>query len=174
VYATALLREQQCLFVATNLDHADVISGSSSISGSSTGQVARVMPGTGSLVAALQVASGVTPVSPEWCRVLHTSSPAGWCSRHMVRAARLVPLQVNVGKGGPWLLPYLKQAFNLDPSRTAVIGDRLDTDMALGKQGGLVTLLPLTGVTSLAEAMAAPPGEAPDYILSSVADLAGL
>jgi hypothetical protein len=26
-----------------------------------------------------------------------------------------------------------------------MIGDRLDTDVAMGKQGGLVTLLPLTG-----------------------------
>lgn len=68
VYATALIREQQCLFIATNLDHADAISSSSSSDGSngsngSNGHLGRVMPGTGSLVAAVQVASGVTPVS---------------------------------------------------------------------------------------------------------------
>jgi ribonucleotide monophosphatase NagD (HAD superfamily) len=53
--------------------------------------------------------------------------------------------QVNVGKGGSWLFPYLLAKFQLQPSRTAVVGDRLDTDIAMGKQGGLVTLLPLTG-----------------------------
>lgn len=71
VYATALIREQQCLFVATNLDHADAISSSgtsssnngSSGNGNDAGAVGRVMPGTGALVAAVQVATGVEPVS---------------------------------------------------------------------------------------------------------------
>ena len=62
VYATALIREQGCLFIATNLDHADAISSAGSNGNSSVG---RVMPGTGSLVAALQVASGVQPVSKQ-------------------------------------------------------------------------------------------------------------
>lgn len=61
VYATALIREQGCLFIATNLDHADAIS-SSSNSANGGSSVGRVMPGTGSLVAAVQVASGVEPV----------------------------------------------------------------------------------------------------------------
>jgi ribonucleotide monophosphatase NagD (HAD superfamily) len=52
VYASACLRELPgCLFVATNLDHADYIGNN------------RMMPGTGALVAALQVASGMEPVS---------------------------------------------------------------------------------------------------------------
>jgi hypothetical protein len=52
VYASACLRELPgCLFVATNMDHADVIGNN------------RMMPGTGALVAALQVASGMEPVS---------------------------------------------------------------------------------------------------------------
>lgn len=50
--------------------------------------------------------------------------------------------QVNVGKGGAWLFPYLLRRFQLDPTRTAVIGDRLDTDIHMGKEGGLVTILP--------------------------------
>jgi hypothetical protein len=69
VYVTALIREQGCLFIATNLDHADAIS-SSSGGGSyvdGTSAVERVMPGTGSLVAAVQVASGAVPVSLGCC-----------------------------------------------------------------------------------------------------------
>lgn len=65
VYATALIREQQCLFIATNLDHADAISNNSSSNGDGALPVGRVMPGTGSLVAAVQVASGVQPVSQQ-------------------------------------------------------------------------------------------------------------
>lgn len=50
-----------------------------------------------------------------------------------------------MGKGGEWLFPYLMQKYQLQPSRTAMIGDRLDTDIAMGRSGGLMTLLPLTG-----------------------------
>lgn len=54
-------------------------------------------------------------------------------------------LQVNVGKGGNWLFPHLCDVLGLDPSVCCVVGDRLDTDIALGKQGGMLTVLPLTG-----------------------------
>jgi hypothetical protein len=51
VYASACLCELPgCLFVATNLDHADYIGNN------------RMMPGTGALVAALQVATAMEPV----------------------------------------------------------------------------------------------------------------
>eukprot|EP00878_Enallax_costatus_P045096 GHUV01053994.1.p1 GENE.GHUV01053994.1~~GHUV01053994.1.p1 ORF type:complete len:205 (+),score=63.30 GHUV01053994.1:536-1150(+) len=52
VYASACLRELPgCLFVATNMDHADCIGNG------------RMMPGTGTLVSALQVAADQQPVS---------------------------------------------------------------------------------------------------------------
>jgi hypothetical protein len=54
-------------------------------------------------------------------------------------------VQVNVGKGGPWLLPFLCEQLALEPERCCIVGDRLDTDIALGKQGGMLTVLPLTG-----------------------------
>lgn len=79
-----------------------------------------------------------------------------------------------VGKGGSWLFPFLCQKYNLDPSRTAIIGDRLDTDIALGKQGGLVTLLPLTGVTQRADLEGLPADQRPDVVMPSIAALAGL
>lgn len=59
-------------------------------------------------------------------------------------------MQVDCGKGGAWLFPFLMQRYALDPTRTAVVGDRLDTDIAMGKQGGLVTILPLTGAAMVA------------------------
>jgi ribonucleotide monophosphatase NagD (HAD superfamily) len=83
-------------------------------------------------------------------------------------------LQVVVGKGGPWLLPFLLKAFDLDPSRTAIVGDRLDTDVALGLEGGLQTFLPLTGVTTRDELQAADEQIAPHFVLPSVSVLAGL
>ncbi|PNH08869.1 Phosphoglycolate phosphatase [Tetrabaena socialis] len=82
--------------------------------------------------------------------------------------------EVNVAKGGDWLLPYLCRSYGLDPRRTAIIGDRMDTDIRMGRQGGLLTCLPLTGVTTLAALAALPPGERPDCVVQSVAQLAGL
>ncbi|KAL6751914.1 HAD-like domain-containing protein [Haematococcus lacustris] len=81
---------------------------------------------------------------------------------------------VVVGKGGPWLLPHLLQRYGLVPERTAIVGDRLDTDIALGREGGLLTILPLTGVTDLNTAVEAPPDQGPHIIVNSIATLAGL
>ncbi|GBF89918.1 phosphoglycolate phosphatase [Raphidocelis subcapitata] len=81
---------------------------------------------------------------------------------------------INVGKGGPWLFPFLVESLGLSPSRTAVVGDRLDTDVAMAREGGMLAVLPLTGVATLDEALAAPPHRSPDAIVPSVAALAGL
>jgi phosphoglycolate/pyridoxal phosphate phosphatase family enzyme len=56
-----------------------------------------------------------------------------------------------------------------DPSRCAVVGDRLDSDIAGGRAAGLPTVLVLTGSTSETEAARASP--APDFV---VADLMAL
>ena len=53
--------------------------------------------------------------------------------------------QVNVGKGGPWLFPFLCESLRLTPSSTAVVGDRLDTDIALARERVILAILPHTG-----------------------------
>ena len=80
----------------------------------------------------------------------------------------------NVGKGGDWLLPFLCSQLALQPATAMMVGDRLDTDIALGKQGGLRTCLPLTGVTQPADLAAAPPAARPDFVVRCLAVLAGL
>ena len=86
----------------------------------------------------------------------------------------LTGMQVNAGKGGTFLFPFLCSLYDLEPSRTAMVGDRLDTDVAMGKQGGLRTILPLTGVTSREDLEGADPQHAPDHVITSFAALAGL
>lgn len=56
-------------------------------------------------------------------------------------------------------------------SRPLMVGDRLDTDIEGARNAGLDSLLVLTGVTGLAELVAARPEERPNYI---AADLGGL
>ncbi|KAL4452359.1 hypothetical protein ABPG75_008021 [Micractinium tetrahymenae] len=70
-------------------------------------------------------------------------------------------LAFNVGKGGPWLLPFLCEQYGLRPEQALIVGDRLDTDIALGRAGGLKTVLPMTGVTTEAALAAAAEGEVP-------------
>jgi phosphoglycolate/pyridoxal phosphate phosphatase family enzyme len=79
----------------------------------------------------------------------------------------------NVGKGGPWLLPFLMRSLGIaDPQRCAVVGDRLDSDIAVAREGGMLGVLTLTGVATLESALAAAPHEAPDAVIRTFADLA--
>ncbi len=61
------------------------------------------------------------------------------------------------------------ERLGLAPAECAIVGDRLETDIALGKATGLATILVLTGITR--------PGDpaiarwAPDHVLASLTDL---
>ena len=81
---------------------------------------------------------------------------------------------VNVGKGGAWLLPFLCDKYGVRPQEACIVGDRLDTDIALGREGGLLTVLPLTGVTREADLAAAQPVELPHFVVPNLAVLAGI
>ena len=50
-----------------------------------------------------------------------------------------------------------------------LIGDRLETDIRMGKESGMKTALVLTGVTNRKTLKASP--IQPDYVLQSIADL---
>ncbi|PRW56967.1 phosphoglycolate phosphatase [Chlorella sorokiniana] len=99
--------------------------------------------------------------------------PGTGCSVHAVETA-VERRAVNVGKGGDWLLPFLCDKYGLRPEEALIVGDRLDTDVALGRAGGLLTVLPMTGVTTEAKLAAAELGELPHYVVPNLAALAGL
>jgi ribonucleotide monophosphatase NagD (HAD superfamily) len=58
-----------------------------------------------------------------------------------------------------------------DFHRPLVIGDRLDTDIAGANSAGLPSLLVLSGVTTAAEALKAPPEQRPTFVAP---DLSGI
>jgi NagD protein len=74
-----------------------------------------------------------------------------------------------VGKPNPLMMRSALNAIEAHSETTAMIGDRMDTDVVAGLEAGLETILVLTGVTT--------PGEAerysyrPSRIVESVADL---
>jgi NagD protein len=60
-------------------------------------------------------------------------------------------------------------ALNAHSETTAMIGDRMDTDIVAGLEAGLETILVLSGVTTKAEVEGFP--YRPSRIVDSVADL---
>jgi NagD protein len=56
----------------------------------------------------------------------------------------------------------------LRPEEVAMVGDRLYTDMAMARVGGLTGVLVLSGETTLAMLEAAPAAQRPDLVLDGV------
>jgi phosphoglycolate/pyridoxal phosphate phosphatase family enzyme len=75
---------------------------------------------------------------------------------------------INMGKPNTWAFQIAAEEFKIDPKHTLVIGDKLNTDIALGKRVGASTLLVSTGVGGSEKDEGV---EFPDYTLSSVANL---
>jgi NagD protein len=74
-----------------------------------------------------------------------------------------------VGKPNPLMMRSALNAIGAHSETTAMIGDRMDTDIVAGLEAGLHSVLVLTGVTRPAEAERFP--YRPSEIVDSVADL---
>jgi NagD protein len=75
-----------------------------------------------------------------------------------------------VGKPNPLMMRSALNAIDAHSETTAMIGDRMDTDIVAGLEAGLETILVLTGVTAESETERYP--FRPSRILPSVAELA--
>ena len=106
--ATILIRSG-ARFIATNLDPTQP---------SERG----LLPGTGSMIAALEAASGVKPTA--------------------------------IGKPEPIIFQLAMEQMKAHPETTAIIGDRVDTDILGGKRAGLITICVLSGASDRIEAEA--------------------
>ncbi len=89
-------------------------------------------------------------------------------------AALSAPLKrepIVLGKPHQPMMDAIMAKFHFDAERTCMVGDRLDTDIAFGKRGGLKTLLVFTGVTTKKEMEES--SLKPDYFIHSLGDFLG-
>src|SRR6267143_1487194 len=78
-------------------------------------------------------------------------------------------VEVIVGKPSPIILEVALARLGVAARECVIVGDRLETDMAMGKRLGLATVLVLSGVTREGDARIAE--TAPDLVLASIRDL---
>ena len=109
------------------------------------------MPGTGILLASVETACTAVAPARE-----HIAKP--YAHKAMV-----------LGKPNPGFARYIAEEQGLDLSRTCMVGDRLVTDILMGQEAGMKSLLVLTGVDC--EENIEKTGVRPSYILPSVAEI---
>ena len=66
-----------------------------------------------------------------------------------------------VGKPAEFMLANIADAFGLQRSQICMVGDRLDTDILFGQDGGLTTMLVLSGTSALCPSCSDSPSAAP-------------
>jgi NagD protein len=85
------------------------------------------------------------------------------------RATGVAPYYV--GKPNPLMMRSALNAIDAHSEHTAMIGDRMDTDIVAGLEAGLETILVLTGVTPRADIERHP--YRPSRVIDSIAELVG-
>lgn len=83
-------------------------------------------------------------------------------------AAQAVP--VLIGKPSLALAEALAEASGVPASDTVFVGDRVSTDIVMGREAGMVTVLVLTGVTRAAD----PRNSLADYVIKDLTELPGV
>ncbi|KAJ7986788.1 hypothetical protein DPEC_G00332010 [Dallia pectoralis] len=82
-----------------------------------------------------------------------------------------------IGKPSRFMFECIASQYNLEPSESLMVGDRLETDILFGSNCGLDTMLTLTGVSTLEEAQFYKNSDepeskdfVPDYVVETIAD----
>ena len=78
-------------------------------------------------------------------------------------------VETIVGKPSPIILEVALAAIGVPAREAAIVGDRIETDIVMGRRLGLGTVLVLSGVTRADDARIA--AVAPDHVLQSIRDL---
>ncbi len=84
-------------------------------------------------------------------------------------------VEVIVGKPSPIMIQAVLDVLGLRPEDCILIGDRLETDIKMGKDSGIATGIVLTGVTDeeMLKTIKHTPSQ-PDFVFQSIADVENL
>ncbi len=92
-----------------------------------------------------------------------------------IEAVTQKKVEVVVGKPSPLMTQAAMEIMQLRPEECILIGDRLETDIRMGKESGIATGIVLTGVTdeeALKKIKHTP--SQPDFVFQSIADVENL
>ncbi|MCH7667985.1 MAG: HAD-IIA family hydrolase [Acidobacteria bacterium] len=78
---------------------------------------------------------------------------------------------VVTGKPSPWSGRMAMRILGIAPERGLVVGDQLSTDIAMGRNAGMRTVLVLTGTADASDVDEAPPEQRPSVVVDGVGDL---
>jgi len=78
---------------------------------------------------------------------------------------------VVTGKPSPWSGRMAMRILGVAPESGLVVGDQLSTDIAMGRNAGMRTVLVLTGATDAHDVEKVPREQRPDAVLEGVGDL---
>ena len=88
-----------------------------------------------------------------------------------IEACTGVTCSANFGKPDPIMAREALRGLGIAPADAIMVGDRLATDVSMGRLAGMSTALVLTGDNTRADAAALPADEQPTYFLDSLEQL---
>ncbi|HET8576095.1 MAG TPA: HAD-IIA family hydrolase [Methylomirabilota bacterium] len=86
-----------------------------------------------------------------------------------VEAVTGMQVEVVVGKPSPIILEVALAALGVSAAEAVMVGDRIETDITMGKRLGLATILVLSGITRPGDPRIA--ALAPDHVLGSIREI---
>jgi len=89
-----------------------------------------------------------------------------------IEAVTTKKVEMIVGKPSPIMIQAALEVMGLKPEDCILIGDRLETDIKMGKESGIATGIVLTGVTD--EKTLKETAIPPDFVFQSIADVENL
>ncbi len=104
-----------------------------------------------------------------YCPVPGGGEPDAACIIAAIEACTDHKVEQVVGKPSSIMARAALDVLGLPPEACLMVGDRVRTDVRMGKQAGMATALPLTGATTLA-ALAGSPWQ-PDFVLERLDQL---
>jgi HAD superfamily hydrolase (TIGR01457 family) len=78
---------------------------------------------------------------------------------------------IIIGKPNPLILKEILREAGVSKKEAIIVGDRLDSDILLGRKAGIKTILVLTGITSPMEAEKLKKETRPDYVIKNIGGL---